>query len=102
MEKKEHWIRKTKLGLCIQKNENLRKIASIIVVIGVVLLIISAISGFANLDTASTHLAGVQGVSANIKQFESEIMKYRIQAFGSIIVAILLWYYGKKIVEKKE
>ena len=100
--KKEHWNRKTKLGLYIKKKENARKIVSIIVVIGVVLLIISAISGFANLDTASTHLAGAQNAGVGVAEAQSQLMKYRIQAFGSIIVAILLWYYGKKIVEKKE
>ena len=64
------------------------------------LLIISDISGFANLDIATTLLAGAQELSANIKQFESKIIKYRIKAFSSIIVAILLWYYVEKIVEK--
>lgn len=52
------------------------------------------------MDIATTLLAGAQELSANIKQFESKIIKYRIKAFSSIIVAILLWYYVEKIVEK--
>ena len=97
--KEEHWTRKTKLGIYLKENEKARKIATIIIVLGVVILIVSAISGFANMDTASSHLAGAQNAGTGISQAQNQLMKYRIQAFGSIIVAILLWYYGNKITQ---
>lgn len=91
----KHWIKNTKLANFLKENEKVRKIFAVIIVVTGALLIISTIVGLSNWD-----LDGAR-YNAGMLTAKSDLIKDKIQVFGSIIGAVLIFYYGSKLVEKE-
>lgn len=92
---KRHWIKNTKLANFLKENEKIRKIFAVIIVVTGTLLIISTIVGLSdwNVDGARYY--------SGMLNAKSDLIKDKIQVFGSIIGAVLIFYYGSKLVEKE-
>ena len=92
---KRHWIKNTKLANFLKENEKIRKKFTVIIVVTGTILIINTIVALSNWDIDSARY------NAGILNAKSDLIKDKIQFFGSIIGAVLIFYYGSKLVEKE-
>lgn len=92
---KKHWIKNTKLANFLKENEKVRKIFAVIIVLVGAFLIINTIVGLSNWNQDNIRY------NAGILIAKSDLIKDKIQVFGSIIGAVLIFYYGSKLVEKE-
>ena len=91
----KHWIKNTKLANFLKENEKVRKIFAVIIVLVGAFLIINTIVGLSNWNQDNIRY------NAGILIAKSDLIKDKIQVFGSIIGAVLIFYYGSKLVEKE-
>lgn len=100
--KKEHWIKNTKLAIKCRENKNIRTMVATIIVLVVLVLIITAISHISISRNDEDYLAMAQSTNdtERIEKYNSKITTDRVIIGASIVGSIVVWYYGKKIVEK--
>jgi hypothetical protein len=96
MEKKEHWIKSTRLANFCNKNEHTRKITALIIMLICLAFFISCIYSISEITSNNNMYKVTQSTQALIK-----IHNYKIQILVSTIGLVLTFYYGNKILDKK-
>lgn len=99
---KSNWIKNTNIAKKCRENEKTRKIVAIVIVIIMVILFFIFINGIASYLDSDIYLSAAKGVNdiIKIKYWEDKLTGSKFQMIGSVICAILVLHYGKKIVEK--
>ena len=95
--KKEHWIKSTKLAIFCNKNEFTRKITAQIIVLICLLFFINCIHSLSEI-TSNTNIYQV----TQSTQAYKKINNYKIQILVSVIGLIGTFYYGNKLLDKKD
>lgn len=99
---KTHWIKNTTISIKCKENEKIRKVVAMSIMIIIIFLIFNFFFGVGNYLDNDRQLGIGKGVNDfnEIKYYESKVNFAKFQMIGSIIGGILVFNYGKKIIEK--